>query len=315
LANASRTEPRVDVVIVNWNAGPALRDCLRSLAESRRSSYVLGRVVIVDNASTDGSLAGIEEGGLPLEVLRNPDNRGFAAACNQGARVGAGELLLFLNPDTRLFPETLELTVGFMSDDRNTAFGICGAQMVGADGSEELSCGRFPTFGIVAGKMLGLTSVFPGRIPQQRLTSEETARSGTVDQVIGAYFLIRRPLFEALGGFDERFFVYFEEVDLAYRAAQRGYRSYFLKEARVEHLEHVSSDQVPGQRLFYSLRGRTEYARKHWPRWQAALLSAMTVAVELPARGVSAALRLRAGGVTDVGQAAALYARYLVRPR
>ena len=134
-----------------------------------------------------------------------------------------------------------------------------------------------------------------------------------MDQVIGAYFMIRRPLFEALHGFDERFFVYLEDVDLAYRARRLGHASYFLAHVRVYHQGRVSSDQVRGQRLFYMLRGRAEYARKHWPAWQAPLLAALMLVVELPARAMRGALRGRSGEVREVGRAARLYARYVLR--
>src|SRR5207247_3592833 len=117
---------------------------------------------------------------------------------------------------------------------------------------------------------------------EQRLPAEATSESGLVDQVIGAYFMVRRPLFEALGGFDERFFVYFEEVDLSLRARQNGWASYFLANARVYHTGQVSSGQVRGERLFYLLRSRTEYARKHWSACKARPLRDLPLPVEPP---------------------------------
>ena len=88
----------------------------------------------------------------------------------------------------------------------------------------------------------------------------------------------------SLDGFDERFFVYMEDVDLAYRSRQFGHPSYFLADVTVYHTGNVSSDQARGNRLFYLLRGRTEYARKHWPRWQAPFLGILTIVIELPVR-------------------------------
>ena len=97
---------RVDVVIVNWNTGTALRECLESIAAGR-AGVTLGRVAVVDNASSDGSLDAALAVPLDVHAIRNPSNLGFAAACNQGARGGRGEYVLFLNPDTRLEAETL----------------------------------------------------------------------------------------------------------------------------------------------------------------------------------------------------------------
>jgi len=242
---------RVDIVIVNWNTGPYLRECLSSVEQATRMRFEVGQVVVVDNASSDGSLDGIEESALPVRILRNSINRGFGAASNQGAAECSSDLLLFLNPDTRVFPDTLDRTVAFMADSANAAIGICGARMVNDDGSDEFSCWRFPTFWMWAAKITGLAYAFPRWIQLQRMTNEEVGGNGVVDQVIGAYNLVRRQLFEALNGFDERFFVYLEDVDLAFRARQLGYSSYFLSDVPVYHVGRVSSEQVRGRRLFY----------------------------------------------------------------
>lgn len=304
--------PALDLVIVNWNTGRHLRECLTSVAGAEHQGFVLREVVVVDNGSTDDSLEGLTELPIPLRVLQNAGNRGFAAACNQGAKDGHGDLLLFLNPDTQLFEETLDRSVAFLVDPSNSTVGMCGGQMFNSDGVPELSCSRFPTLWMFAAKMLGFSHAFPRLAPNQRLTPEETTGSRVVDQVIGAYLLVRRSLFEALAGFDERFFVYFEDVDLAYRARKQGYSSYFLKDVRVLHREGVSSNQVRGKRLFYLLRSRTEYARKHWPPWQARLLAALTLALELPGRAFFMAARGQRGGTREVGEAAGLYVRYLL---
>jgi N-acetylglucosaminyl-diphospho-decaprenol L-rhamnosyltransferase len=307
--------PTVDVVIVNWNTGPYLHECLCSLAAAERNTFRLGKVVVVDNASSDDSLKGIDSVPLPVNVLRNRDNRGFGAASNQGARKCTSDYLLLLNPDTRVFADTLDLSVSFMNDPANAAVGICGGRMIGDDDAHEFSCWRFPTFWMWAAKITGLAYVFPRWIPLQRMTNEEVGGSGVVDQVIGAYNLIRRPLFEALNGFDERFFMYLEDVDLAFRARRLGYSSYFLGDVPIYHVGRASSEQVRGKRLFYLLRSRTEYARKHWPRWQAALLALLILAVEFPARCVLGAAGGRGAAVTEVGEAASRYARYLVLGR
>jgi N-acetylglucosaminyl-diphospho-decaprenol L-rhamnosyltransferase len=302
--------PRLDVVIVNWNTGPYLRECLDAVAAASRFAFGLGQVVVVDNASSDRSLADLSELALPLRIVRNAENRGFAAASNQGAREGDGDFILFLNPDTRVSRDALDRTVAFMTDPANAAIGICGGRMVGETGLEEFSCARFPTLWMIMAKMFGLAQVIPQWVPRQRIETGELQGSGIVDQVIGAYFLIRRPLFESLDGFDERFFVYMEDVDLAFRSRQLGHPSFFLADVTVHHMGQVSSDQVRGRRLFYSLRGRTEYAYKHWPRWQPPLLLFLTIAVELPVRWLVAAGRGQRDELKAVGDAASRYIRY-----
>jgi N-acetylglucosaminyl-diphospho-decaprenol L-rhamnosyltransferase len=281
----------IHIVIVNWNTGDYLIRCLRSVALANRDDVNLDRVTVVDNASTDESAARIDGHDLPLEVVHNARNIGFAAACNQGATGSGADYLLFLNPDTRLFPETLAVVTTFMDAEQAAPIGICGAQVLDPAGGAAISCARFPTLSIVFGKMTRLCHVLPRVFPSHHLTPAETRQSRFVDQVIGAFFLVRRELFTRLRGFDTSYFLYYEEVDLTRRALRLGFRSYFLKEARVLHAGSVSAGQVRDLRLYHSLRSRHLYARRHWPRWQPIVLACLTLAVELPARLTMALLR------------------------
>jgi N-acetylglucosaminyl-diphospho-decaprenol L-rhamnosyltransferase len=297
----------VHIVIVNWNTGNYLGECLGSIAASDGADVRIAQVTVVDNASRDGSANGLPASALPLEVIRNDQNLGFAAACNQGAAGSAAEYLLFLNPDTRLFPDTLATVTRFMESDAAAGVGICGAQVVDAHGNPAISCARFPTLPVFLGKMTGLHRLTPGLLPGHHLTPDETRHSRVVDQVIGAFFFVRRELFTRLGGFDPRYFLYYEEVDFALRARRSGVRSYFLREAMILHAENVSSDQVPAAQLYHSLRSRRRYAEEHWPRAQAAVLLGLTLTVEATARLLRAALR---GGGSDLAATVAAYRRF-----
>jgi N-acetylglucosaminyl-diphospho-decaprenol L-rhamnosyltransferase len=265
-------------------------------------------VTVVDNASSDGSANGLDDLPLPLELIRNSRNVGFARACNQGAADSTADYLLFLNPDTRLFPDTLAAVTKFMESEQAGGIGVCGVQVVDDAGAPAISCARFPTLRVLFGEMTGLHLLVPQLFPGHHLTAAETPSSQVVDQVIGAFYFVQRELFARLGGFDERYFLYFEEVDFALRARRHGARSYFLKEARIFHAENVSSNQVRGTRLYHSLRSRFLFARRHWPRWQANLLVVLTLTVELTARLARAALR-RSG--SDVSATASAYGRLL----
>jgi N-acetylglucosaminyl-diphospho-decaprenol L-rhamnosyltransferase len=298
----------VHVVIVNWNTGDHLRECLQSIVLANRPELALVRVTVVDNASSDGSESGLDDLPLPLECIRNDFNVGFAAACNQGASGSTADYLLFLNPDTRLFPDTLSTVTGFMDGEQAAGIGICGVQIVDSNGSPGISCARLPTPLVLLGKITGLHLVLPGVFPSHHLGAGELQHSRPVDQVIGAFFFVRRRLFEQLGGFDERYFLYFEEVDFALRARQHGASSYFLYEATAVHVGNVSSDQVLGTRLYHSLRSRLLFAYRHWPRGQARLLLALTLTVEPAARLARAVLK-RSG--SDLSAVAAGYGRLL----
>jgi GT2 family glycosyltransferase len=239
--------------------------------------------------------------------MRNPRNTGFAAACNKGAAGSDADHLLFLNPDTRLLPDTLVTVIAFMDQPAAERIGICGVQVVDDAGAPTISCARFPTLRIFAAKTTGLDRLAPDRFPGHHLRPAELTASRVVDQVIGAFFLVRRELFDRLGGFDERYFLYFEEVDFALRARCAGALSYFLKEAQVVHAANVSSDQVRDLRLYHSLRSRRLYAAQHWSQAAARALVAFTLTVELAARLADTARRRSASDLADV---AAGYRRF-----
>jgi GT2 family glycosyltransferase len=140
-------------------------------------------------------------------------------------------------------------------------------------------------------KMLGIQGALPSRLGRQRMTDWDHRASRDVDQVIGAFFLVRRDLFDELRGFDERFFVYFEEVDFSYRAYQLGYRSHFLSTARALHRGGGCSNQVKSRRLAYSVISRIEYALKHFGWHSAAALVTATLCVEPVTRSAAALMR------------------------
>jgi N-acetylglucosaminyl-diphospho-decaprenol L-rhamnosyltransferase len=308
MAAEQRSGPAADIVIVNWNTGRHLADCLRSIVRADRSRLRVARIVVVDNASTDRSCADLSTPGIPLTVVRNSRNRGFGAACNQGAAHGDGDLLLFLNPDTELYPDTLRAVGRFLRTPAARGAGICGGRMVDAHGHPAISCSRAPTLRVFFGKATGLDRLAPALFPPHHLRPAELTGSRPVDQVIGAFFLLRRTLFDRLGGFDERYFLYFEEADLARRARRSGFGSYYVHEARVHHIGQVSSAQLGGGRLRHSLCSRTQYAFRHWPRSHARLLVALTLTVELAARLVASALRANA---SDARATLAGYRGYL----
>ena len=156
----------VDIVIVNWNAGALLHQCIQSIAATLGDDPRLGRVVVVDNASTDGSWR-LDDEGLPLVLIRNERNLGFAAACNQGARDSAAEALLFLNPDTRLLPSAVQGALDHLAAPPNARTGIVGIQLVDMTGTVHRSCARFPTPGRMIGAAFGLDRLLLGPQPAE----------------------------------------------------------------------------------------------------------------------------------------------------
>src|SRR4030066_818788 len=124
----------LDIIIVAWNAGHHARQCLESIVKVKQEGFNINRVVVVDNASSDGSVDGLEDLKLPLIIIRNKINHGFGIACNQGANGSKGNYLLFLNPDTRLYRNSLIKPLNFMEETNSQHIGIVGIQLVDENG-------------------------------------------------------------------------------------------------------------------------------------------------------------------------------------
>lgn len=251
----------VDIVIVNWNSGNLLRDCLASISAH---SQGLAGVIVVDNGSSDGS-ADVEDenSGLPIEVIRTGSNLGFGKACNIGSRAGSAPYILFLNPDAALFEDTLRSALDFMNSAESADIGVCGARLEETGGSIQAHCANFPTVSVFLVEALGLTKVSP-RFKGLFMTGFDHKTSRDVDHVIGAFYLVRRRAFEQVGGFDERFFMYLEDLDLSLRVRRAGWRVRYNAEVTAFHKGGGTSEKVMAHRLFYSRRSRLQYARKHF---------------------------------------------------
>ena len=283
--------PTLDIVIVNWNAGVQLRRCLDSIETADRRGFELHRVVVVDNASSDSSADHLQPGTIPLCNIRNSENRGFAAACNQGAKGTPSSYLLFLNPDIVLTPESLSAAVGFMESKQNSKAAVCGVQLVDDQGTIAVSCSRFPKPRHFYAYILGLNYLFPGRFPDMVMREWDHHETKSVDIVMGAFLLMRRPIFETLGGFDERFFVYYEEVDFLHAVHQAGWQSYYVATAHAFHKGGGCSSRAKAMRLFYSLRSRLLYSYKHFGWISASGVALGTLLAEFFSRLVYALCR------------------------
>jgi len=274
-----------DIVIVNWNTGSKLRECLETISLALPPPTIrLCHCVVVDNASTDGSMDALDNSPLPLEMIKNCGNKGFAYACNQGAKVGTAEYILFLNPDSRLFPDNLLKALLFLEENQNERVGILGIQLVDSDGAVQHNVARFPTPYSLFFQMLGFDYLWPKRFPPHFMREWNHQENREVDQVEGAFFLVRRRVFEELEGFDERFFMYFEDLDFAYRAKLAGWKCFYLAETKALHYGGGASFQVKSRRLFYILNSRVLYVAKHFGRRAALGILFASVGVEFWAR-------------------------------
>ena len=255
-------ESEIDVVIVNWNSGLFLSNCLNSL--HNKSIQKVGKVIVIDNDSSDNSLKILKKYSFELMIVENRHNVGFATACNQGAKLCRSDNILFLNPDTEVFEDTIAQPLKFLKDPDNSSIAVVGVRLEDEKGNFSTSCARFPSLKSYIYRAIGLSFIFPKYFGYTFMSEAECSENIFVDQINGAFFLIRRHVFEKLGGFDERFFMYMDEVDLSFRVKKLGYKSYYMSNVRAFHYGGGCSDQIKDERVFYSLRSRIQFFWKHY---------------------------------------------------
>lgn len=272
--------PTLNIIIVNWNSSHQLSDCLNSVASSDRYKFKLDRTIIVDNASVDQSLDGIENLNIPLSIIKNLENKGFGFACNQGATISSSDYLLFLNPDAKLYQNAVDTAVDFMENPLHKKVGVVGIQLV--DGQEKIqrSCARFPNPVNFWCSILGIDKLIKNKFTSYLMTEWDHDNTKQVDHVMGAFYLIRTKTFELLNGFDESFFVYFEDLDFSYRLNKLGFSSYYLAEARSFHKGGGTSESIKSTRIFYALRSRILYGYKHFNFIQATMITVASLSIE-----------------------------------
>ena len=302
----------LDIVVVNWNAGNKLLECLDSIQHSNVDAAVqLAKCIVVDNASSDGSIDLIRDMDLPLKLITNTENKGFGFASNQGAKCGNSEYILFLNPDVQLFPDSLSNSISFMESCTDLQIGVLGIQMIDQKGAIHRNVARFPSPTSLFYQMLGIDRLMPRLFPPHFMTDWSHLENRVVDQVPGSFFLVRRAVFDQLHGFDERFFMYFEDLDLAYRARKAGWVNYYLSSVRAFHHGGGTTDQVKALRLFYVLRSRLYYAAKHFGYSYALWIMIASFAFEIWVRLGWSLVRFSARNFRETLQAYLMYIREL----
>ena len=264
----------ISVVIVSWNTRKLLLDCLTSLeAHPVRRSM---EIIVVDNDSGDGSAEAVEQSFPAVNLVRSGSNLGFGRGCNLGIDHARGRYVCIVNSDVVFLDACLDQLCDFL--DREKDVGIAGPRLLWPDHTLQLSCRRFPSLWIHLCGALGLSRIFP----KSRLFGTEHMgffahdRQIDVDALAGPVLAIRREALEQAGTFDERFFMYCEEVDLCKRIGDAGWRIVFQPEARAVHVARASSSREPGRFLLARIQSQIDYWAKHYgegpTRWLARIL-------------------------------------------
>lgn len=255
----------LSVVIVNWNTGDYLKECLKSLQPWLKPEAPLKvEVLVVDNASSDGSTFLVQQDFPQVKLIANEENRGWAGGNNQGIQESRGRYILLLNPDTLLLPGSLDHLVQFLEDHPEA--GAVAPKLLYPDGTVQPSLRSFPYPCYLFYDSIGLSRLFPKsrKFSAYRMGYFQYDKVVEVDQPMGSALLLRRSALEEVGLIDEDFPIFFNDVDWCYRAKQKGWKIYFLPEAQIIHYGGQSTRQVRPQMILESHRSLVRFYQKHW---------------------------------------------------
>lgn len=260
----------LSIIIVNWNTCDLLAQCLEAVA--RTGGDLDMEIIVVDNASTDGSQEMIRQQFPDVGLITNMENLGFAKANNQAIRRSRGRYILLLNSDAFVCENTVERMVAFM--DAHPEAGMAGCKLLYADGRLQRSCSAFPTLFTEFCVATGLDKLFPKSplFGKYLMTHWDFDDVREVDAIMGAFMFVRAAAIEKVGLMDERYFMYSEEVDWCYRFKEKGWKLYFYPDAEAVHLWGGSAGQVRVEMLVQMYRSRVEFFRQHYGERSAALL-------------------------------------------
>lgn len=248
----------LSLIIVTFNSLPSLEKSLLSLQQSQHQHFEL---IVVDNNSTDNSLQTVSNLFPNAIFIKNEENVGFAKACNQGAKNANGDILLFYNPDLEIDSTSLQAVVDFIQSTPDA--GAVSGRMRFPDGTFQATCRKFPDMtniflsrGSALSKIISTTNSY---------TLPDFENITKVDAVAGTFMAVRKNLFEKVGMFDQRFFMYMEDTDFSYRINQLGYNNYFLPQAGGVHLWGKGSSGGKVIRSYYHHISVWKYFLKHFP--------------------------------------------------
>ena len=274
----------VSIIIVSWNTEEILRNCLTSIYED--GGDVAYEVIVIDNASSDGSAKMIRKNFPQVVLIENSENRGFAAANNQGIKVAKGRYVLLLNSDTIVLDKAIEKTLSFADAHHESA--VIGCRVLNPDKTLQPTCFMFPS---VLNMLLSTTylyKLFPKSrfFGRERMTWWDRSDTRQVDVATGCFMFVRREAIEQVGLLDEQFFIYGEETDWCYRFKNAGWKVIFTPCAEIIHLGGQSTKQKATAMIVQLRKSILQFMKKHHSLFTyriACLLTVLSLAVRLPA--------------------------------
>lgn len=269
----------LSICIVNWNTRDLLRACLRSIETYPPDEPY--EVIVVDNASTDGSAETVCREFPQVILLANSENRGYAGGNNQAMERARGEFILLLNPDTEMHPDTLRNAIQYLRT--HPEVGAIGAKQVFPDGRVQPSLRGFPTPMSLFYELTGLAKLFPNsrRFGAYRMSWFHYDQEIEADQPMGTFLMVRRAVLEQVGLMDEQFPLFFNDVDWCYRIKRAGWSIRFVPSVVITHHGGASTRQVRLHAIRESHRGLEAYYRKHYAHLSPVVLGVLVGLIRL----------------------------------
>lgn len=243
----------LSIIIVNYNVKEFLQNLIHSIEKAALN--LTKEIIIIDNASDDGSVEFIKEKLPQVTLIANKVNLGFGKANNIGLKQATGKYLLLINPDTIVAEDTFEKMICFF--ESNKTVGLAGCKILNPDGTFQLACRRsFPGPWTSFTKVTGLSSLFPGSkiFARYNLTYLDENQTYEVDAISGSFMMMKREVYEKVGGFDEQFFMYGEDLDLCYRIQKAGYKVFYVHSTQIIHYkgESAKRSSFDETKVFYN---------------------------------------------------------------
>lgn len=259
---------KLSIIIVSWNVADYLDQCLASIY---KYCYFDFEVIVIDNNSADNSVELLQTKYPNVNLIRNEINQGFAKANNQGVDISTGDVLLFLNPDTELIDNSLEQSLDYLRNKIKT--GLLGINVLNSDSTNQISVRKLPSLYSQVITLLKLNNIFPSLNKKYLLPDFDYTKTQDVESIIGAFMLIRKDIYEKVGRLDEKYFIWFEEVDLCYRVLQQNLAiTYFAKTKIIHHGKQSFKQILTMSRQALFNRSMLIFFKKNKPFWQFMIL-------------------------------------------
>lgn len=258
------------IIIVSWNVKDALRKNIQAILESTRDSSF--EIIIIDNASEDGTTEMVRSEFPNVYLIANQENIGFAKASNQGLKKAIGDFQILLNPDMKIFPDTLKNLKHWL--DKNSQADVTGITLINEQANIIPQVRQFPSIWDQAAIILKLPHIFPHILHGYLRKDFNYLEASQVDSIRGAFFVIRKSALEKFGLLDERYFLWFEEVDYCRMVTLQGGQVWYTPVAKAIDYIGQSFSQIPrSKKQIYFRNSMLAYFKKWESPWQAELLS------------------------------------------